>query len=103
MFFYCANQPHPYGKLNKFKIIHKLHKKTFSVRPIINNKGHLTELLSQFLDIFLQPFVKNSNSYLKDSRHLLQCCENLEFKENYKIYSCDFEALYTNIDTELAI
>ena len=91
------------GKNGKFKILAKLHKPKFSVRPIINNKNHPTELLSEFIDIFLQPFVKNSCSYLKDSQHLLQCCNNLVLDKSYKKYSLDFESLYTNIDTEKAI
>ena len=50
------------------------------------------------LDLIL-PFVYKMNSYIKDSQHLIQKCENLklESKEIF-LYSCDFESLYTNID-----
>ena len=90
-------------RLGKFRILAKLHKSKFGIRPIINSIGHPTDGLSKFVDLFLQPFVKNSESYLKDSQNLLQKCNKVEVKENYYIYSCDFEGLYTNINTKEAI
>ena len=44
-----------------------MHKPKFSVRLIIINRNRPTELLSEFINIFLQPFVENSCSYSKDS------------------------------------
>jgi hypothetical protein len=91
------------NKLGKFKILAKIHKDKFSVRPIINNIDHPTSLLSQFIDLVFQPFVKNSSSYLKDSQHLLQECESLYIDKKWNKYSCDFESLYTNIDIDTAV
>jgi len=91
------------SKLGKFKILAKLHKTKFGIRPIINSIGHPTEPLSNFLDKFLQPFIKTSESYIRDSQNVLQNCVNLKVKNNYFLYSCDFESLYTNINTEEAI
>lgn len=90
-------------RLGKFKILAKLHKNKFGIRPIINNIGHPTEGLSQFIDLFLQPFVRNSESYIKDSQNLLQNCNGLQVEDSYYLYSCDFESLYTNINSEEAI
>ncbi len=90
-------------RLGKFKIMAKLHKKKFGIRPIINNIGHPTEGLSQFIDLFLQPYVRNSESYIKDSQNLLQNCNGLQVCDGYHLYSCDFESLYTNINSEEAI
>ncbi len=95
--------PKDNSKLGKFKILAKLHKKKFGIRPIINSIGHPTEGLSKFIDLFLQPYIQNSESYIKDSQNVLQNCEKLKVKENYFLYSCDFESLYTNINTEEAI
>ena len=95
--------PNLNSKLGKFRILAKLHKEKFGIRPIINNKNHPTEKLSQFIDIFLQPFVKNSESYLKDSQNLIQKFDKLKINKNSFKYSCDFESLYTNINTEDAI
>ena len=102
--FYKQLIPRESCKPGKFKILIKLHKKNFGIRPIINNINHPTECLSYFLDLFLQPYVKSSKSYIKDSQNLIQFCEDLEYdKKKYFKYSCDFESLYTNIDTEDAI
>jgi len=38
-----------------------------------------------------------------DSQNLIQKCQDLVFKDNYHLYSCDFESLYTNINSEYAI
>ncbi len=100
---YNCLKPKKQCKLGKFKILAKLHKKKFGIRPIINSIGHPTEGLSQFIDLFLQPYVRNSESYIKDSQNLLQDCKNLEVKDGYFMYSCDFESLYTNINSEDAI
>ena len=59
--------------------------------------------MSEFIDLFFQPFVHNSESYLKDSQNLLQICEKLIFNKKWNKYSCDFESLYTNINTKHAI
>ncbi len=91
------------SKLGKFKWLAKLHKNIFGIRPIINCRNHPTEKLSHFLDLFLQPFVKSTDSYLKDSQNLIQKCQDLTFKDNYFLYSCDFESLYTNINSQDAI
>ena len=89
--------------LGKFRILPKLHKDKFGIRPIINNINHPTVSLSHFVDLFLQPFVRNTESFIKDSQNLLQICQNIEINKNSKLYSCDFESLYTNINSEDAI
>ena len=91
--------------IGKFRILPKLHKKTFSTRPIINCINSPTSKLCQFLDLILQPFVKLTESYLQDSQHLLQIFDKLDvsqFKNLYQ-YSCDFSSLYTNINLTLAL
>ena len=90
-------------KLGKFRLLVKLHKKNFGIRPIINNIGHPTTGLSHFIDLFLQPFVCSSESYLKDSQNLIQICKDIQFDKKWYKYSCDFESLYTNINTTEAI
>lgn len=76
----------------------KLHKKEFSVRPIINYKDHPTTNLCIILDFLLRPHVMKSKSYIKDSQNLIQKTLDLEFPSNSKLISCDFESLYSNIN-----
>jgi hypothetical protein len=92
------------SKLGKFRILCKLHKKSFGIRPIINNRSHPTSQLCKFIDLLIKPILYETPSYLKDSQHLLQKCENLFINNrNVYLYSMDFESLYTNIDKNDAI
>ena len=85
-------------KAGKFKILAKIHKEKFGIRPIINCIGHPTEFLCKFIDMFLQPIVKSKNTILKDSQHLLQDLNDIKFYNKQYLYSCDFESLYTNMN-----
>ena len=40
---------------------------------------------------------------MKDSQNLIQKCENIKLDNDTELYSCDFESLYTNINSEDAI
>ncbi len=97
------------AKLGKFRVLPKIHKKnSFGVRPIINSMNSPTNKICLLVFLVLQPLVIQSESFLQDSQHLLQLLSNLnqiELKNKNKcvLYSCDFEALYTNIDLKLAL
>lgn len=84
-------------KLGKFRILPKIHKNKFSIRPIINCISHPTSKICQFIDILLQPFILNISTILKDSQNLIQKCDKTFSYSNVYLYSCDFESLYTNI------
>ena len=75
----------------------KLHKKDLGIRPIINSILHPTEKISSLIDLLLKPIIQKCDSYVQDSQHLLQICENLELPENNYLYTFDFVALYTNM------
>ncbi len=98
------------AKLGKFRVLTKIHKKnSFGIRPIINSMNSPTNKICLFIFLVLQPIVNQSESYLQDSQHLLQIFSkfnsNRTLKERKKcfLYSCDFEALYTNINLDLAL
>jgi len=90
-------------KPGSFRALPKIHKEKFSIRPIINCVNHLTSNLCCLIDIILKPFVVSSESYLKDSQHLLQEAELLKIPASSKLYSCDFDSLYTNINLNEAL
>ena len=48
------------NRIGKFRILAKLHKKVFSIRPIINCSNHLTERISIFIDLMLKPIIASS-------------------------------------------
>ncbi len=51
----------------------------------------------------MQPFVKKTSSYIQDSQNLIQITRNKKFPSNSKLFSCDFEGLYSNIDLKHAL
>ena len=91
--------------MGSFNILPKIHKPKFGTRPIINCINHPTSHISQFIDYILQPHVKLSKSYIKDSQNLIQKLETLKLPDNkdIKLSSLDFESLYSNIDLDDAL
>lgn len=91
------------SKSGNFRILPKIHKDKFGIRPIISSINHPTSNLCEFIDFCLQPLVKNCGSVIKDSQELLQLFEEKKnFGPNVYLYSCDFESLYTNINPKHA-
>ncbi len=91
------------SKLGKFKMMPKLHKSKFGIRPIVASINHPTSLLCFVIDFILQIFVINTETYLKDSQNLIQFCEYIVLDDEIELSSCDFDSLYTNIESEDAI
>jgi hypothetical protein len=91
--------PNSKHKLGSFRILPKIHKKIFSIRPIINYGSNPISKICELLDLILRPYVEKCESYIKDSQDLMGKVYDLTFKsENINLYSCDFESLYSNID-----
>ena len=85
-------------KVGSFRILPKIHKDKFSIRPIVNCLNHFTSDLCLLVDLILRPFVIRCESFLKDSQHL-----NLLVPSGYGLISGDFESLYNNIILETAL
>lgn len=93
-----------YKKLAKFSILIKLHKlNKFGVRPLINCSNTTLTILSKLLDFIFKPIVMEHFSFIKDSQNLIQLTKKIRYEENVKLYSADFESLYTNIPLQKAI
>ena len=87
----------------KFRILSKIHKKEFGIRPIVNCSNHLTRKLCILIHTIINPYVQSIKHILKDSQQLLQTLENFKSQKNMHLYTCDFESLYTNIKAEHAV
>ena len=61
-------------KAGSLRLSAKIHKESFSWRPIINLKDHPTNKICKMLDFLFKPLVYESETYLKDSQNLLQIC-----------------------------
>ncbi len=57
----------------------KIHKNPIAVRPIVSGCGRPTEKIPYFVDHHLQLFVPKIDSYLRDSKHLIQLLEEKTF------------------------
>jgi len=93
-----------YKKLAKFRILIKLHKPNkCGIRPLINCSNTTLSVLSKILDFIFKPIVMKHFSYIKDSQNLIQLTSKVRYEENLKLYSADFESLYTNIPLDKSI
>ena len=83
----------------------KIHKEGCPGRPIISGCQSPTVALSQYLDFYLKPIVKETPSYIKDTNHFLQTV--LSFQEQIKpgniLVTMYVKSLYTNIPQDLGI
>ncbi|XP_078523015.1 uncharacterized protein LOC144792032 [Lissotriton helveticus] len=78
----------------------KIHKDTRDppMRPIVSCIGSLTEPLSKYVEVFLQPLVQKQKAYIKDTTSMIKKIEGLSFNpETQVLVTLDIEALYTNI------
>ena len=91
-------------KLANFKILMKLHKPNkFGVRPLVNCSNNTLSALSKTLDFYLKPIMQQHYSFIKDSQNLIQKTKDMKFDSSYRIYSADFESLYSNIPLDKSI
>ena len=73
-------------------------------RPIVSANSCPTEKISAFVDHFLNPLVKESKSYIKDTTDFITKIESLDLRnDNYILGTLDVTALYTNIPNEEGI
>jgi hypothetical protein len=94
-FLTFPKEPKPRTQQGYF--LKKIHKNPIAVRPIVSGSGGPTERISQFIDLHLQPFVPQVNSYIRDSGHLIQILENSTFPAYCTLATIDVSALYLNI------
>ena len=59
------------SKPARFYILPKVHKTGCPGRPIVSAVGSPTEALSELVDHFIQPFVPNIPSYIRDTQDFL--------------------------------
>ena len=68
--------------------------------PIVSSCDSITEKISQFVDKWLQPYVRNLTSYVKDTTEFINQIEATQLPTNCKLASIDVSSLYTNIPPE---
>ena len=75
----------------------KIHKTPMGIRPIVSSCDCPTENISQFLDYWLQPIMRNLPSFLKDTSQLINELRQLSVEPNTILVTIDVKSLYTCI------
>lgn len=57
----------------------------------------MLEPLAQYLDVFLQPFVSQLASFIKDTKDFINKIEGMTIPETSSLVTLDVTALYTSI------
>lgn len=89
--------------LNVFYALAKIHKPQLAPRPIVSNANGVLLGLSKWLDYQLQPLLKASASYLKNSDQLLTDLAALQVTPHDQILTFDVVSLYTSIPIDYAL
>ena len=109
---YCRREVR--NSINRYRKIHIDYRSKFSYRfisfisiiygntnygrPIISAIGSPTEKISEFLDHFLQPFLADTPSFVKDTGHFLYILSKLgPLPQNTILVTLDVTSLYTNV------
>ena len=88
------------SNLGKSYLLPKIHKHLSDVpgRRVISNCGTPTERVSEFLDFYLKPIMRNCNSYIRDSSHFLEKIKNIRsIPDNAMLVTADVVGLYPSI------
>ena len=81
-----------------FYILPIIHKQGNPQRPIVSSNGHPTGILSQFVDYYLQPLIKPTNSFIKDTTGFLTKLKQLGHLPNNAFRATlDVSSLYNNM------
>uniref|UniRef100_A0A8C5PYV0 Reverse transcriptase domain-containing protein n=1 Tax=Leptobrachium leishanense TaxID=445787 RepID=A0A8C5PYV0_9ANUR len=88
-----------YPKIPVFYLLPKIHKDINNPpgRPIISRIESITSRLSQYIDILLQPLVKTTQAYLKDTTNVLELIDQIQWEPEYIMVTCDVTSLYSII------
>ena len=92
---YC--KPPTNHRTSRLYFLKKIHKTPMGNRPIVSSCESITEKISQFVDRWLQPYVQNLPSYIKDTTEFINLIEQTTFPTKCKLASIDVSSLYTNI------
>ena len=66
-------------------------------RPIISGINSVHSRLGEYLDEFLQPLAAGGNSFIKDSKDVINTLTKVSVKDSTLLVTIDVESLYTNI------
>ena len=94
----------PRIKTAELYLLNKIHSDPpTKARPIISANGCPVERISEYVDFFLQPFVSEQHTYIKETSDFIRKVELITVPNNALIITLDYESMYTNIIHEEAV
>lgn len=73
-------------------------------RPIVNRITLVGAKIGEYIDCFLQPIMKKTKLYLRDTKHLIQLLDSIKLDGRLvHLATADVASLYTIINHEEAI
>ena len=86
-------------RTQQFYLLPKIHKDPLDPpgSPIVSGSGGPTEKISQLVDHFIGQIVPLSQSYIRDSTHLIYILSGFTVQPGMLLYTLDITSLYTNI------
>ena len=75
----------------------KIHKTNVPLRPIVSAIGSPTYALAKHLTFLLQPYIGQTDTYVKDSTHFISKIKDLTLEENDRLVSFDVVSLFTKV------
>ena len=70
---------------------------------IISDSGTDTERVASLTDIIIQPLTSLHDSFLRDTPHFLDLLSDTRVDEDDLLVTIDVQALYTNVDNDMAL
>ena len=84
-------------RTSQLYFLKKIHKNPMGIRSIVSSVNSVTENISQFVDIWLQPIMKSLPSFIKDTTDFINLIEATTLASECVLASIDVSSLYTNI------
>lgn len=95
MLDFCTPPMDP--RTSRLYYLTKIHKNPHKERPIVASCESTTENISQCVDKWLQPIMRNLPSAIRDTTHFINLIEAQAFDKEVLLASIDVSSLYTNI------
>ena len=86
-----------------FYLTYKVHKPKLSTRPVCSDCASITNPLSKWVDVMLQPINKSMPTYFKDSYDFKERVDMVKLRPGARLFTSDAVSMYTNIDTNEAL
>ncbi|KAL3790505.1 hypothetical protein ACHAWO_010636 [Cyclotella atomus] len=101
-FLLRARQRDP-RKFARFRMTAKVHKQPWMTRPIVCCSGTFAKDWSKWLDYWFQKLKFSVPTFVKDSQQVLDEVKLLNLPPQAKLFTCDANAMYNNINTDHAV